>query len=222
MFCSKCGKLLKPDAAFCNHCGTPVEKDDFVPEIPVDESIALAEKLKAKYAEVEKLTHEVADKEREIARPLNLNYRTYSFFRFYWKFLVFAAVAFFVLDIITLIVASSGSAISNGAAGTMLFLLFAIPIGILIAGIFIAGKRMTDENYAISMGNERVKQQRKKLEDETTELKETLNLRKRDLVQYNDTVPEGFRKSSSMAQVKSLLISGKASSFPEAFSLLRQ
>ena len=218
MFCNKCGNELDFNAAFCNQCGAPVEKDD-QPEMSVEESIAFADKLKTRYAQVEKLEREVTDNEKRIASPLNLNFRQYSFFRFYWKFLVFAAIAFFVLDFITIIVAASGA--SDGGAIFMLILTFGVPIGILIAGIFVAAKRRDEENYAISLGNEDVKQQRKKLEEKTAELKNTLNARKRDLKQFDDMVPAQYRKSSSMAQVKALLVSGKASSFRDAFRLLR-
>lgn len=218
MFCNKCGNELDFNAAFCNQCGAPVEKDD-QPEMSVEESIAFADKLKTRYSQVEKLEREVTDNEKRIASPLNLNFRQYSFFRFYWKFLVFAAIAFFVLDFITIIVAASGA--SDGGAIFMLILTFGVPIGILIVGIFVAAKRRDEENYAISLGNEDVKQQRKKLEEKTAELKNTLNARKRDLKQFDDMVPAQYRKSSSMAQVKALLVSGKASSFRDAFRLLR-
>lgn len=219
MFCNKCGNELDFDAAFCNICGTPVERDDKTSDLSVEESIALADKLKTRYAQVEKLEREVADNERKIAGPLNITRGEYSFFRFYWKFLVFAAIAFFVLDFITIIVAASSS--SDGGAIAMLILMFLAPIGILIAGIFVAGNRRRIENEALAAGNDRVVQQRRELEEKTAELKRTLNTRKRDLDQFNDLVPPKFRKSSSMAQVKTLLAANKASNFMEAFRLLK-
>lgn len=212
MYCNKCGNQLDFDAAFCNICGTPVERDDQTSDLSVEESIALADKLKTRYAQLEKLEREVADNEKRIAGPLNLNYRQFSFFRFYWKFLVFAVISFYVMLIIM---------VATDFNGIVTFLTIAAPLGFIITGIFLAIKRRNEENYAISLGNEEVRQQRKKLEEKTSELKKTLNARRKDITEFNDIVPAQFRKSSSMAQVKALLVAGKVSNLMEAFRLLK-
>ncbi|MBR4914037.1 MAG: hypothetical protein IKZ42_02030 [Clostridiales bacterium] len=212
MFCNKCGNELDFDAAFCNLCGAPVERNDETSDLSVEESIALADKLKTRYSQVEKLEREVEDNNKRINGPLNLEYRRYSFFRFYWKFFVFAVIAFYLMLIIALI--------ADGA-GFLVAMVYIVPIGILIAGIFLAIKRRNLENDAIERGNDTVVEQRRTLEKKNEELKKTLNTRKMELKQFNDIVPAQFRKSASMAQVKSLLITKKASSFNEAFRMLK-
>ena len=212
MFCNKCGNELDFDAVFCNMCGAPVERNDETSDLSVEESIALADKLKTRYSQVEKLEREVEDNNKRINGPLNLEYRRYSFFRFYWKFLVFAAIAFYLMLIIALI--------ADGA-GFLVAMVYIVPIGILIAGIFLAIKRRNLENDAIERGNDTVVEQRRTLEKKNEELKKTLYTRKMELNQFNDIVPAQFRKSASMAQVKSLLITKKASSFNEAFRMLK-
>ena len=212
MFCNKCGNELDFDAVFCNMCGAPVERNDETSDLSVEESIALADKLKTRYSQVEKLEREVEDNNKRINGPLNLEYRRYSFFRFYWKFLVFAVIAFYLLLIIALI--------ADGA-GFLVAMVYIVPIGILIAGIFLAIKRRNLENDAIERGNDTVVEQRRTLEKKNEELKKTLYTRKMELNQFNDIVPAQFRKSASMAQVKSLLITKKASSFNEAFRMLK-
>ena len=193
-------------------CGAPVERNDETSDLSVEESIALADKLKTRYSQVEKLEREVEDNNKRINGPLNLEYRRYSFFRFYWKFLVFAAIAFYLMLIIALI--------ADGA-GFLVAMVYIVPIGILIAGIFLAIKRRNLENDAIERGNDTVVEQRRTLEKKNEELKKTLYTRKMELNQFNDIVPAQFRKSASMAQVKSLLITKKASSFNEAFRMLK-
>lgn len=212
MFCNKCGNELDFDAVFCNMCGAPVERNDETSDLSVEESIALADKLKTRYSQVEKLEREVEDNNKRINGPLNLEYRRYSFFRFYWKFLVFAVIAFYLMLIIALI--------ADGA-GFLVAMVYIVPIGILIAGIFLAIKRRNLENDAIERGNDTVVEQRRTLEKKNEELKRTLNTRKMELNQFNDIVPAQFRKSASMAQVKSLLITKKASSLNEAFRILK-
>ena len=216
MFCNKCGNELDVYAAFCNMCGTPVEKDDHLFEMSAEESIELVDKLKTRYSQVEKLEREVADNERRINGPLNLETRRYSFFRFYWKFLVFAVIAFYFFLFFSLVMMDSES------YGVPLALTFIVPIAILITGIFFAIRNRNIENDAIESGNQIVMQQRRTLEKKNEELKKTLYTRKRDLDQINDMVPEEFRKSSSLAQAKTLLTSGKASTLPEAFRMLKR
>ena len=103
MFCNKCGCELTTDSEFCNKCGAPVERFADEPEMTLEESIAFAEKFKARYLSVEKLAREVADNEATIARPVRQTTGQYSFFRFFWKYLIFAAVSFFACDILALL-----------------------------------------------------------------------------------------------------------------------
>ena len=69
MFCNKCGNELDFDAAFCNLCGAPVERNDETSDLSVEESIALADKLKTRYSQVEKLEREVEDNNKRINGP---------------------------------------------------------------------------------------------------------------------------------------------------------
>ena len=125
---------------------------------------------------------------------------------------MFAVISFYVMLIIM---------VATDFNGIVTFLTIAAPLGFIITGIFLAIKRRNEENYAISLGNEEVRQQRKKLEEKTSELKKTLNARRKDITEFNDIVPAQFRKSSSMAQVKALLVAGKVSNLMEAFRLLK-
>ena len=180
MFCNKCGNELSANAVFCNMCGAQVSAEKKatydVPEMTVEESIVFIEKLKHKYQEVEKLQREISDKESAIARPVYQELRRYSFFRFFWKYIIFAIIAFYGILIL-----SSVAAGNDGAFTVMLILTFLVPIGLLIFGGINAAKRRNEENEAIINGNERAVLQRKELEEKTASLKRDLATRKKRL-----------------------------------------
>jgi len=219
MFCNKCGNELSANAVFCNMCGAQVSAEKKatydVPEMTVEESIVFIEKLKHKYQEVEKLQREISDKESAIARPVYQELRRYSFFRFFWKYIIFAIIAFYGILIL-----SSVAAGNDGAFTVMLILTFLVPIGLLIFGGINAAKRRNEENEAIINSNERAVLQRKELEEKTASLKRDLATRKKRLEADEYMIPTGLRKSSSLAQIITLLKSGKASSLNEAYTIL--
>ena len=219
MFCNKCGNELSANAVFCNMCGAQVSAEKKatydVPEMTVEESIVFIEKLKHKYQEVEKLQREISDKESAIARPVYQELRRYSFFRFFWKYIIFAIIAFYGILILSSIAAGN-----DGAFTVMMILTFLVPIGLLIFGGINAAKRRNEENEAIINGNERSVLQRKELEEKTASLKRDLATRKKRLEADEYMIPTGLRKSSSLAQIITLLKSGKASSLNEAYTIL--
>lgn len=219
MFCNKCGNELSANAVFCNMCGAQVSAEKKatydVPEMTVEESIVFIEKLKHKYQEVEKLQREISDKESAIARPVYQELRRYSFFRFFWKYIIFAIIAFYGILIL-----SSVAAGNDGAFTVMMILTFLVPIGLLIFGGINAAKRRNEENESIINGNERAVLQRKELEEKTASLKRDLATRKKRLEADEYMIPTGLRKSSSLAQIITLLKSGKASSLNEAYTIL--
>ena len=204
MFCNKCGNELSANAVFCNMCGAQVSAEKKatydVPEMTVEESIVFIEKLKHKYQEVEKLQREISDKESAIARPVYQELRRYSFFRFFWKYIIFAIIAFYGILIL-----SSVAAGNDGAFTVMMILTFLVPIGLLIFGGINAAKRRNEENEAIINGNERSVLQRKELEEKTASLKRDLATRKKRLEADEYMIPTGLRKSSSLAQIITLL-----------------
>ena len=100
-FCRKCGHELADDVLFCNKCG---EKTDLgleqVPEMSKEDSIQLADTLREKYASAEKLSYEISENEKIIKKPLVVEYRGYSTFRFFWKWLIIAPVSWYFLTLI--------------------------------------------------------------------------------------------------------------------------
>ena len=220
MFCRKCGNELSDNARFCNKCGEHVERIDDLAEIPemtLEESISFLEKLKFKYSEIEKMERTVADNESNINRPLNLNYSTYSFFRFFWKYLVFAALSFVAVTLF-----APFASISDTAFSIFIAMWFITPITVLIIGVVLAAKRRNEENNVICLDNERAKESRKKLEKDTIDLKNKLAAKKREVARTDSFLPEDFRKSSSVTPLLTLLRAGKVSNIREAIEILRK
>ena len=215
MFCNKWGNELTTDSDFCNKCGAPIERFADEPERTLEESITFAEKFKTRYKTIERLEHEIADNEATIARPVRQTAGQYSFFRFYWKYLIFAVVSFFVCDLIALIFSSS-----EGALYFFFAMMFISPIVILIVGAVRAGNRRIEENNAILSGNQRALQQRKDLIERTSSLKKDLASHKRALEKDEYQIPTSLRKASSMTQILMLLRSGKASNLTDAYRIL--
>ena len=140
--------------------------------------------------------------------------RSYSFFRFFWPYLVGSLCTLYFFGLIFAMTSD------NGRANFVSFLFIGVPVFIFILGIVLAGKRKNRENEAISLGNEKIKEQREKLEKETHELKSRLSTSKTDLTAYNRYVPKKLCTTASMAKLKALIQSGKASGLQEAIRML--
>jgi len=216
-FCSVCGKELSASSIFCTRCGAPVERADLGPEMSQEESIVYIYHLREKLTNIEKLEREVADNEAKLQKPIALNYGSYSFFRFYWPYLAGAAATYFFLSLILLFVAASGT---DGAQIFFAILTIFAPIAILVGGIFVARNRRNNENYAIAEGNKREKEQRRKLEESTAELKKRLNSARADLTAFNKEVPAKLCTTNSIAKMNALIQSGRASSLQEAIRMM--
>ena len=216
-FCSVCGKELSASSIFCTRCGAPVERADLGPEMSQEESIVYIYHLREKLTNIEKLEREVADNEAKLQKPIALNYGSYSFFRFYWPYLAGAAVTYFFLSFILMFVAASGT---DGAQIFFAILTIFAPIAILVGGIFVARNRRNNENYAIAEGNKREKEQRRKLEESTAELKKRLRSARADLTAFNNEVPAKLCTTISIAKMNALIQSGRASSLQEAIRMM--
>lgn len=213
-FCSKCGNEISISSVFCTKCGAPVEQADPVPVMSSEESIAYIHNLRDKLTKIEKLEHEVADNEARLAKPLELNYRSYSFFRFFWPYLVGSLCTLYFFGLIFAMTSD------NGRANFVSFLFISVPLFLIILGIVLANKRKNNENEAIMLGNEKIKEQRAKLEKETQELRSRLSTSKADLTAYNKYIPKKLCTTASMAKLKALIQSGKASSLQEAIRMM--
>ena len=100
--------------------------------------------------------------------------------------------------------------------------MFIIPVAILVVGGIRAKKRCDEENAFIAEDNEQAIEKMRKLEKDTAELRSKLAVKKDALAKDSAAIPEYLRKGSVLAQIKTLLQTGKASNIQEAIALLRE
>ena len=124
-FCSKCGNELNVEDIFCSKCGfksdfnedadAAAAQDTSVdrPAMTKEESIALAEKLSKDYKTLERLNKDISDNETILSRPADYQFRPHSAFKFFWPYLIYAAIAFWILYFLFIFIAS-GSFSSHG------------------------------------------------------------------------------------------------------------
>jgi len=239
-FCGKCGHELADDMLFCNKCGArtelgdketveepkkiiksaPVKKvidDPDRPEMDLNESLKFVEDLQEKYHEMEKLAGEAEHNLELMKSPVETNYRRHSFIRFYWPFMLIAFIAFDVLFIWWIIMA--GARDSNLLV-LYSILLFAVPVALLIIGIPIATVKRNNANKTFDNLEELNIRKRRELKDRTEELKREYNSKESQMAKYNKIVPQDFRSSASMARIRILLKSGKATDYYDALEKL--
>ena len=141
-------------------------------------------------------------------------------FRFFWPYLIGAAVAFLLFDMIMV-----GSSISSPTYDTMIvpgILMIVVPLGIIITGVVLARKRAARENEYIAEREVRDIENRKELEKKTESLISKRNVLKQKLDKDEEIVPVALRRSSSMTQLKLLIKSGKAQDYYEAVEILNK
>ena len=93
-FCSKCGAELLPNDLFCAKCGAQNDiSEPVIPQMTKEESLAFADKLIAEYRKLEKLDAEIEENNRQIARPIEAYPKQHAAFKYFWPFLIYAAVS---------------------------------------------------------------------------------------------------------------------------------
>ena len=234
-YCRKCGTLLKDEDVFCFMCGQAIDRgetspvvDSFdedgtpilaVPSMTKEESINLAEKLKAEYAAVEKLQRDISDNETVLKRPVNPSGRRHSAFKFFWPFLIFAYIALNVIYLVGVLISSA-----NNDEGGMIFSLFlglAAAAGLLIFGGVRAGRKRDRLNQQLADEEYQMRKRQNDLVTRNNELKTKLKNKKHELSQYQNMIPGKFRTKHYMERVLMLLQTGRAESFADAINMLK-
>ena len=223
-FCSKCGNELKVEDIFCSKCGF---KSDFNedadaaaqdtsvdrPAMTKEESIALAEKLSKDYKALERLNRDISDNETILSRPADYQFRPHSAFKFFWPYLIYAAVAFWVLYFLFVFIASGTS-----SAGVLIvgMLCLCSPVVLLIIGGVRAFRLREEANAAESEAIRRRKVDQEDMKKRTDELRLKRTVITKRLSEYNQIVPPNLRTSTRMEKSKVLIQTGKAEDFYDA------
>ena len=226
--CVNCGSELTGDDVFCPKCGTRNEiandvvseaaAEYAVPEMTKEESIAFAEKASTLYKNYERIKKEIEENKSQLSRPgPDGEVKYYSAFRFFWPYLIYAAVALNVLYFF--------AQLSVRATGLALLLLAAaliVPVVLLIVG-GVNARRMRDSSNALAVRavNDR-KRHLEELKKETSVLETKRVKMAAELKEFEALIPLSHRNSTSMSKVSLLLKSNKAETFTQAVDMLRQ
>ena len=223
-FCSKCGNELNVEDIFCSKCGF---KSDFNedadaaaqdtsvnrPAMTKEESIALAEKLSKDYKTLERLNKDISDNETILSRPADYQFRPHSAFKFFWPYLIYAAIAFWILYFLFVFIASGTS-----SAGVLIvgMLCLCSPVILLIVGGVKAFRSREEANAAESEAIRRRKVDNENLKKRTDDLRLKRTVITKRLSDYNQIVPPALRTSTRMEKSRVLIQTGKAEDFYDA------
>lgn len=233
LFCSKCGTQLEEGSRFCSKCGAvtvPGEEQgatsnpnvgslaDSLKDMTLDESILLADKLHKQYTEMEKLGTEIAGNEEYLKHPVDTNVAHYSWFRFFWKWIIICVVTFVVLVNFAPVFANYGS---NAKYIFFYSMAVIIPIILLVIGIVSATKKVNAANSYIDASTAEARKKKEETAVKNEQLKSRRELLRKKLLDYDSIVPAKLRNSTSMSKIRNLLKSGKAKNFEDAVNFLR-
>lgn len=182
-----------------------------------DESIALAEKLKKSYANLDALKDQIKNNEAQINSRSSTSIRGHSYFKFYWPWLVIAAVLFILIGFIH---KSFFRYSANDVQYTFMALKYIIPIVALIAGAFVAGVKKENDSNQVLAAERSAEEAVEKLRTANEDNRKQIERIRRELEEYNTLVPSKARTKTTMSKVASMLKTGKAEDFEDAISKL--
>ena len=212
-FCSKCGAEILSNELFCANCGAETGySEPVIPQMTKEESIAFADKLIAEYKKLEKITQEIEENEHQMNRPVESYPKQHAAFKYFWPFLIYAAVSFTGFYIL------AGLFGRSSAGLTMVLLLLAlasIPFFLIYGGV--RARRIRDELNAaeISFLNNK-KEHLLELKKETSILQTKKRTMQKEIKEYEAMLPASLRSSSQISRAKILIQSGKAEDFADA------
>lgn len=190
-----------------------------------EESIELAKKLSGLYSELAIKTKNINELKEEINRiPNHSDNVRYSAFRFFWKYLVIAAVAEVVIYVLGMFVVATLLRTDAGTIITVIWsflCIFTIPVVLIFGGIKARNERDACnaglEESARLDSNKKMECQRE-LRSKETELNDYML----KIAQYDDIVPSHMRQKAWMEKICKILEAGQAESFTEAVALLNK
>ena len=181
------------------------------PKMSKEDSLALADKLAHEYKTLEKLRTQISDNETILKRPVDGSYAQHAAFRYFWPFFIYAVLAYIMVGVLGRIFVARETGI------IWVFLLVAVPVGVLIyGGIHSCRKRDRLNAEASELARSR-RDNVDKLRKETEELKSKLKMLETRMKKIDSAIPSQHKSSGQMAKVKALIEAGKADSLEDAF-----
>ena len=183
----------------------------------LEESIALVEKFQKELAQLESDKREIKNNEEERRKPIEVNVRRRSMFRYFWPWIIFAATELCLLLFISLIFLMSSHPNIGFIMNIGSYVFAAV---LIVIGIIVSKKKAKEDNAAYEIAVEMASQRRSDLLRRNYDLESEINSLEIKLAGNPDyqKIPHDKRKSSSMARAKLLLQSGKATDFDDVMT----
>ena len=218
-FCRKCGEFMADDDLVCVKCGTKVKtaKDDLIDKLV---------RYKQLLSECEELKTMMKPQNSYVSDEPTV-YKTRSFMRYFWPFLVGAVVGGYLVYMLSsvFIVATTTSEYSQATASSVLGDAF---IGLILALIvaaaiaFIGVKISKSKQAAFNSNAEYMMRQADERRQAAQDNQKILNVYQENVTEmhlYEHLVPEQYRTSAKVGTIIDLLKEDKAETVEEACSL---
>lgn len=196
-----------------------------------EESIALVNGLCSEYRAIEGLQKEIDGNETLIREHIDAKPARKGLFGFFRRYLVYGGIAFAVLFVPITILAilvftisfesNLNSLFPHIIIIVLLFILIAVPSGILIFG-YRKASRKREELFLQDVDKAAYNKKRMdELESRTGELRMQMEAKLESLHKYDDLIPEGLREREAIEKMKRLLVTGKAETISDAIERLK-
>lgn len=218
-FCRKCGEFMADDDLVCVKCGTKVKtaKDDLIDKLV---------RYKQLLSECEELKTMMKPQSSYVSDEPTV-YKTRSFMRYFWPFLVGAVVGGYLIYMLSsvIIVASVSSDYSQATASSVLgdaFIGLILALIVAVAIAFIGVKISKSKQAAFNSNAEYMMRQADERRQAAQDNQKILNVYQENVTEmhlYEHLVPEQYRTSAKVGTIIDLLKEDKAETVEEACSL---
>lgn len=219
-FCRKCGEFMADDDLVCVKCGTKVKtaKDDLIDKLV---------RYKQLLSECEELKTMMKPQNSYVSDEPTV-YKTRSFMRYFWPFLVGGVVGGYVVYLLATVLSMAtisdnmtAEAAINMAMGDV-FGGYIVAIIVALAIIIIGIKISKNKQAAFNSNAEYMMSQADKRRQEAQGNQKILNVYQENVTEmhlYEHLVPEQYRTSAKVGTIIDLLKEDKAETVEEACSL---
>lgn len=218
-FCRKCGEFMADDDLVCVKCGTKVKtaKDDLIDKLV---------RYKQLLSECEELKTMMKPQNSYVSDEPTV-YKTRSFMRYFWPFLVGAVVGGYLIYMLSsvIIVSTISSDYSQATASSVLgdaFIGLILALIVAVAIAFIGVKISKSKQAAFNSNAEYMMRQADERRQAAQDNQKILNVYQENVSEmhlYEHLVPEQYRTSAKVGTIIDLLKEDKAETVEEACSL---
>ena len=218
-FCRKCGEFMADDDLVCVKCGTKVKP-------ATDDLIDKLVRYKQLLSECEELKTMMKPQNSYVSDEPTV-YKTRSFMRYFWPFLVGAVVGGYLIYMLSsvIIVSTISSDYSQATASSVLgdaFIGLILALIVAVAIAFIGVKISKSKQAAFNSNAEYMMRQADERRQAAQDNQKILNVYQENVTEmhlYEHLVPEQYRTSAKVGTIIDLLKEDKAETVEEACSL---